>query len=57
LTKDGDLVVMGIETYEGMIETAKTDAAISEAEQEHAADRILVDASEALSVLRRKHFG
>lgn len=50
-------MVMGIETYEGMIETAKTDAAISEAEQEHAADRILVDASEALSVLRRKHFG
>ena len=48
---------MSIETYEEMIETARTDAAISEAEQEYVADGVLLDAREALSSLRRKHFG
>lgn len=59
ITKNGygDLVVMSIETYEEMIETARTDAAISEAEQEYAADGVLLDARVALSSLRRKHFG
>ena len=59
ITKNGygDLVVMSIETYEEMIETARTDAAISEAEQEYAADDVLLDAREVLSSLRRKHFG
>lgn len=59
ITKNGygDLVVMSIETYEELIETARTDAAISEAEQEYAADGVLLDAREALSSLRRKHFG
>ena len=59
ITKNGygDLVVMSIETYEEMIETAKTDAAISEAEQEYAADGVLLNAREALPSLRRKHFG
>lgn len=59
ITKNGygDLVVMSIETYEEMIETARTDAAISEAEEEHAADGVLLDAREVLSSLRRKHFG
>ena len=59
ITKNGygDLVVMSIETYEEMIETAKTDAAISEAEKEFAADGVLLDAKETLSSLRRKHFG
>lgn len=59
ITKNGygDLVVMSIEAYEEMIETAKTDAAISEAEKEFAADGVLLDAREALSSLRRKHFG
>lgn len=59
ITKNGygDLVVMSIETYEEMIETARTDAAISEAEQEYATDGVLLDAREALSSLRRKHFG
>lgn len=58
ITKNGygDLVVMSIEAYEEMIETARTDAAISEAEQEYAADGVLLDAGEALSSLRRKHF-
>ncbi len=59
ITKNGygDLVVMSIEAYEEMIETARTDAAISEAEKEYAADSVLMDAGEALSSLRRKHFG
>ncbi len=59
ITKNGygALVGMSIETYEEKIETARTDAAISEAEREYAADGVLLDAREALSSLRRKHFG
>jgi prevent-host-death family protein len=58
ITKNGygDLVVMSIEAYEELTETARTDAAISEAEKEYAADSVLLDAREALSSLRRKHF-
>lgn len=38
ITKNGysDLVVMSIETYESMLETAETDAAILEEEAEYA---------------------
>jgi prevent-host-death family protein len=56
ITKNGygDLVVMSIETYEELTETARTDAAISEAEKEYASDGVLLDAREALSSLRRK---
>ena len=59
ITKNGygDLVVMSIETYEDMIETARTDVAITEAEKEYAAGGVLLDAREALASLRRKHFG
>lgn len=59
ITKNGygDLVVMSIETYEEMIETARTDTAIREAEQEYTTDGVLLNAREALSSLRRKHFG
>lgn len=59
ITKNGygDLVVMSIEAYEEMIETAKTDAAISESEKEYASDGVLSDAREALSSLRRRHLG
>lgn len=59
ITKNGygDLVVMSMETYEEMLETAQIDAAISESEREYAADGVLFDAREALSSLRRKHFG
>lgn len=59
ITKNGygDLVVMSIETYEEMIETARIDATISEAEKEYADDGVLLDARAALSSLRRKHFG
>ena len=59
ITKNGygDLVVMSIETYEEMLETVRTDTAISEAEQEYAANDVLLDARKALSSLRIKHFG
>lgn len=59
ITKNGygDLVVMSIETYEEMQETTQVDAAITEAEAEYAAEGVLLDAREALSSLRRKHFG
>ena len=59
LTKNGygDLVVMSIETYEAMMETAAVDAAIAEAEAEFERDGQLYDAKDALASLRRKHFG
>ena len=59
ITKNGygDLVVMSIEAYEELIETAKTDTAISEAEKEFEKDGILLDARESISSLRSKHFG
>ena len=59
ITKNGygDLVVMSVETYEEMIETARIDAATSEAEKEFAEEGTLLDARETLSGLRRKYFG
>lgn len=56
ITKNGygDLVVMSIEAYEEMFETARTDAAIAQAEKEFASNGELLDAREALSSLRRK---
>lgn len=59
ITKNGygDLVVMSIEAYEEMLETAREDKSINEAEQEYATHGVLLDAREALSSLRRKHFG
>lgn len=59
ITKNGygDLVVMSIETYERMINTAAIDDAIGEAEAEFAADGQLHDAKDALAALRRRHFG
>lgn len=53
----GDLEVMSIEAYEELMETVRADTAISEAEKEYATAGILMDAREALSSLRRKHFG
>lgn len=55
ITKNGygDLVVMSMETYESMPETAKTDAAILEAETEYARDGILHDARSAFDSLRK----
>lgn len=59
ITKNGygDLVVMSIETYEEMLETAKIDATINEAEKEFAINGELLDARDTLSSLRRRHFG
>ena len=59
ITKNGygDLVVMSIEAYEELIETARTDAAISDAEAEFEKDGVLLDARESLTALRKKHFG
>ena len=58
ITKNGygDLVIMSVETYEEMIDTASLDTAISEAEKEFATGGILLDAEEVLSSLRRKYF-
>jgi len=59
ITKNGygDLVVMSIEAYEEMLESSQIDAAINEAERELAAGGELLEARDALSSLRRKHFG
>ena len=59
ITKNGygDLVVMSIEAYEELVDVARADTAISEAEKEYAADGVLLDAKEAIASLRRKHFG
>ena len=53
----GDLVVMSMETYEELLSTNQIDKAIFEAEREVAEGAELLDASEALGELRRKHFG
>ena len=59
ITKNGygDLVIMSIETYEAMVETAVIDSAISEAEAEFQKDVQPYDAKEALAALKRRHFG
>ena len=58
ITKNGygDLVVMGIETYEQILDNVQIDTAIAEAEAEYNSGEELLDAKEALSSLRRKHF-
>ena len=59
ITKNGygDLVVMSIEAYEEMIETAYIDAAIGKAESDFLRTHESHDARAALASLRRKHFG
>lgn len=59
ITKNGygDLVIMSIETFDSMLEDRELDAAIAEAEAEYTSDDQLIDAREALSILKRKHFG
>ena len=59
ITKNGygDMVVMSIEMYDELVDAARIDASIGEAEKEFAADGVLLDAREALPALRRKHFG
>ena len=59
ITKNGygDLVVMSIEAYDELINMNRIDKSILEAEQEVSKGAELLDAREALSELRRKHFG
>ena len=56
ITKNGygDLVVMSIETYEEMFETAKTDAAIAASEAEYRRTGRLHDVKETFDELRGK---
>lgn len=59
ITKNGygDLVIMSIEAYEDLINNTAIDLAIFEAEAEYKLSGQVHDAREALSSLRRKHFG
>lgn len=59
ITKNGygDLVIMSIETFDSMLDDRELDAAIAEAEAEYTSNNQLIDAREALSSLKRKHFG
>ena len=59
ITKNGygDLVIMSMEAYEDLIDTASIDAAIEKAESEYARTHESHDARAALASLRRKHFG
>ena len=53
----GDLVVMSMDTYEHITGTTEIDEAIRASEAQIASGAELMDAGEALAVLRRKHFG
>lgn len=59
ITKNGygDMVIMSMEAYEDLIDTASIDAAIGRAESEYARTHESHDARTALASLRRKHFG
>ena len=59
VTKNGysDLVVMSSELYDKFARINRIDQAIFESEQEIANGAELMDAREALSVLRRKYIG
>ena len=59
ITKNGygDLVIMSMEAYEDLIDTASMDAAIGRAESEYGRTHESHDARTALASLRRKHFG
>ncbi len=59
ITKNGygDLVIMSMEAYEDLIDTASIDAAIGKAESEYARTHESQDARAALASLRRKHLG
>ena len=52
-----DMVIMSMEAYGDLTGTVNQDAAIRKAENEYASDGVLLDAHDALSTLRKKHFG
>lgn len=53
----GDLVVMSIETYDRLVDSAQADLAIAESEAEIARGKELLDAKDVLTSLRGKYFG
>ena len=59
ITKNGygDLVLMSMETYEDMFETARTDAAIAASEAEYKRTRRLHDVKDTFNELRSKYLG
>ena len=59
ITKNGygDMVLMSIEAYDELMESAATDAAIREAEEEFSQNGKLFDARAELSALRKKYLG
>jgi PHD/YefM family antitoxin component YafN of YafNO toxin-antitoxin module len=59
ITKNGygDMVLMSIEAYDELIESAATDAAIREAEEEFSENGKLFDARAELRALRKKYLG
>ncbi len=58
MTKNGygDLVVMSVETYENLLEVNEIDRKISNAEERFAKTVVSIEAHDAFSQLRRKHF-
>ena len=48
---------MSIEAYEEILKTIQDDPAISDAERELTEGQELLNARDAFSALRRKHFG
>ena len=59
ITKNGygDLVLMSMETYEDMFETARTDAAIAASEAEYKRNGRLHDVKDTFGELRSKYLG
>lgn len=59
ITKNGhgDLVVMSMETYNDLMETLATDAAIREAEEEYRSSGQLHDAKTVFADLKARYFG
>ena len=59
ITKNGDndLVIMSAETYDAMLKEVELDHDIAEAEAEYRRERLLLDAKDSMTGLRRKYFG
>ena len=53
----GDMVIMSMETYEDMFETARTDAAIAASEAEYKRNGRLHDVKDTFDELRSKYLG
>lgn len=59
ITKNGygDMVIMSMETYDDLVNTAAVDAAIAAAEADIQQGGKLHSAEDVFASLRRKHFG